>query len=163
MITKKACIFLDRDGVINRERGDYTFLLNDFVINPGVWQALKILKNRGYIFIVITNQSGIALQKYTISQMQECHNYMFQEALINEIFFQEVYYCPHHPSISNCLCRKPNSILLERAICRFNIDISQSFFIGDKQRDIEAAEKTGVKGILINSNTNLCEILAQIS
>ena len=64
----------------------------------------------------------------------------------------EFYYCPHHPYYENCICRKPNSLLLEKAVARFNIDKSRSIFIGDAERDIEAAQKVGIKGIKIEPN-----------
>lgn len=159
---KKACVFLDRDGVINQERGEHTYKLENFIINLGLFEALTKLKNNNFIFIIITNQSGIALGKYTLEQMNECHHFLHAEAKKHHIQFEAIYYCPHHPSVSNCLCRKPDSLLLEKAIHKFNIDTRKSWFIGDKQRDIEAANKVGVKGILIHSNQNINEILHQI-
>lgn len=160
---KQACIFLDRDGVINFERGEHTYLLNDFTINVGLFEALQKLKDKGYIFIIITNQSGIAIGKYNEQQMNACHQYLIDEAKKHHIQFEAIYYCPHHPSISKCLCRKPDSLLLEKAIHRFHIDINGSWFIGDKQRDADAATKVGVKSILIEPNRNINEILHLIS
>lgn len=156
---KQACIFLDRDGVINYERGEHTFLLSDFCINEGLFEALQILKSKGFIFIIITNQSGIALNKYTEAQMQACHQFLVNEAAKRQITFQAIYHCPHHPSVSKCLCRKPDSLLLEKAIDKFKIDISRSWFIGDKQRDADAAGKVGVKSIVIKPNENINHIL----
>ena len=159
---KKSCIFLDRDGVINFERGDHTFLIDDFVINQGLFEALIKLKKKHFIFIIITNQSGIALNKYSIGQMNQCHEFLINEAKKHGITFEAIYYCPHHPSISKCLCRKPNSLLLEKAIAQYNIDASASWFIGDKERDALAAIKVGVRPLLINPNQNMNEILHQI-
>jgi D-glycero-D-manno-heptose 1,7-bisphosphate phosphatase len=161
-MVKTACVFLDRDGVINFERGEHTYHLRDFIINIGLFEGLKILKERGFIFIIITNQSGIATQKYTVAQMNACHQKLIKAASQHQIQFQEIYYCPHHPSVSACLCRKPNSLLLEKAIAKFNIDVDASWFIGDKQRDMDAAARVGVRGILIESNQNINEILHQI-
>ena len=157
------CIFLDRDGVINKERGDHTYLVNDFVFNDGLFEALQQLQKKGYIFIVITNQSGIALGKYTVEQMEACHQIFLTECAVHQIKINAIYYCPHYPTISNCLCRKPNSLLLEKAISKYHININASYFIGDKERDIEASQKAGVKGILIESNQNLSSILHLIS
>lgn len=156
---KQACVFLDRDGVINFERGEHTYLISDFVINDGFFEALQKLKQKGYIFIIITNQSGIALNKYTVEQMNACHEFLIKEAKLINLKFEAIYFCPHHPSVSKCLCRKPDSLLLEKAIDKFNIDVNSSWFIGDKQRDAEAAERVGVKSVLIKSNTNINEIL----
>jgi D-glycero-D-manno-heptose 1,7-bisphosphate phosphatase len=156
---KQACIFLDRDGVINVERGEHTFLNKDFVINDGLFEALTILQHKGFIFIIITNQSGIALKKYSVEQMNACHELLIEQAKLHNIKFEAIYFCPHHPTESKCLCRKPDSLLLEKAIHKFNIDINQSWFIGDKQRDADAAKKVGLKSILIPSNTNINEVL----
>ena len=76
----------------------------------------------------------------------------------------EIYYCNHHPEFNGrCLCRKPNSIMIEKALARFNIAAAQSYFIGDRERDIMAGEAAGVKGILIDSNQSIAEVLDQIA
>ena len=74
----------------------------------------------------------------------------------------EIYYCTHHPDITKCICRKPDSLFVERALARFNIDAGKSYFIGDKERDVQAAAKAGVLGILVEENTSLKNILNQI-
>jgi D-glycero-D-manno-heptose 1,7-bisphosphate phosphatase len=91
--------------------------------------------------------------------MDACHHILIEEANKQGIKFEAIYYCPHHPSVSKCLCRKPDSLLLEKAIAKFNIDVNASWFIGDKQRDADAAIKVGVKSILLPSNQNINEIL----
>lgn len=160
---KIACIFLDRDGVINVERGDHTYVTSDFKINDGLFEGLQKLKKKGFIFIIITNQSGLAIQKYTKAQMDACHDLMIKQAKTFDIKFEAIYFCPHHPAISACLCRKPDSLLLEKAIARFNIDVNRSWFIGDRERDIEAGTKVGLKTILMISNQNINEVLHLIS
>ena len=75
------------------------------------------------------------------------------------ITLTEIYYCPHHPDYSNCLCRKPGSLLLEKAIARFRIDASSSYFIGDADRDVEAGKKSGVRTIRIEPNSSLMNVL----
>lgn len=158
-MTKQACIFLDRDGVVNVERGDHTYDVNDFIINEGLFEGLQKLRQRNYIFIIITNQSGIALKKYTVEQMHACHQKLIEAAQHHGISFKAIFFCPHHPDISRCLCRKPDSLLLEKAIAQFNIDITKSWFIGDRQRDADAALKVGVKPMMIHANQNINEIL----
>jgi len=155
-------IFLDRDGVINFERG-YTHKLEDFVILPDVIEALQLFLQKGYLLIVISNQSGIAKGLYKQSETEVLHKYMLEEFSKNNITISEIYYCVHHPDVSRCICRKPDSLFVEKAIARFNIDASQSYFIGDKERDTEAGEKAGVKGILIEANTPLKNILNQVN
>lgn len=151
-------IFLDRDGVINKDNPQFTYTIEGFIFNEGIFEALKLFHSKGFIFIIITNQSGIARKIYGHKEVAIVHNYMLSEFEKHGIKISEVYYCPHLPAISNCLCRKPDSISLEKAIARFNIDVQSSYFIGDRQRDADAAIKVGVKSILIEENTNLNQI-----
>ncbi len=154
-------IFLDRDGVINVERG-FTYRLADFVILPDLIETLKIFLQKGYLLIIVTNQSGIAKGLYKQDDVEMLHNYLLNEFQKNNITISEIYYCVHHPDVTNCICRKPDSLFVEKGLARFNIDASKSYFIGDKERDTEAAEKAGVKGILIEANISLKTILSQI-
>jgi D-glycero-D-manno-heptose 1,7-bisphosphate phosphatase len=158
---KNKAIFLDRDGVINVERG-YTHRLEDFVILPDLMEVLKLLQTKGYLLIVVTNQSGIAKGLYKKEDVEILHNYLIEQLKINNITLSEIYYCVHHPDVSQCICRKPNSLFVEKALARFNIDPKKSYFIGDKIRDTEAGEKAGVKGILIEADSSLKKILNQI-
>lgn len=158
----KKAVFLDRDGVINVERG-YTHRLEDFVILPDLIEALQLLQKRGYLLIVISNQSGIAKGLYKQTDVEILHKFMVEEFTKNGIKLSEIYYCVHHPDVSKCICRKPDSLFVEKALARFDIDAKQSYFIGDKERDTEASEKAGVKGILIEANISLKTILNQIN
>ena len=142
----RPCVFLDRDGVLNAERGEYTFRTEDFEIIPGVPEALKLLKDAGFLLIVITNQAGIAKRLYTKEHVFVCHEKL-QQACCGII--DALCYAPLHPSVSESLSRKPDSLMLEKAIARFNIDVENSWFIGDKKRDLQAAAKVGVKAILV--------------
>ncbi len=142
----RPCVFLDRDGVLNAERGEYTFRPEEFEILPGVPEALQLLKATGFLLIVITNQAGIAKGLYTREHVWACHEKL-QQACGNLI--DALYYAPMHPSVSESLSRKPDSLLLEKAIARFNLDPHSSWLVGDRKRDLEAAAKVGVKGILI--------------
>src|SRR5436190_1028688 len=162
MQTSKA-IFLDRDGVINQERGEYTYLLEDFKINEGVIDALQKFQEKGYLLIVISNQSGIAKGVYTKEQVEYLHLHLKRVLKSNGITLTEIYYCPHHPDYSKCLCRKPDSLLLEKAIARFDIDAAASYFIGDALRDEAAGKKAGVKTILIEPNSSLRNIIEKVA
>ena len=84
---------------------------------------------------------------------------MLNEFTKNTISISEIYYCIHHPDVSACICRKPDSLFVEKALARFDIDPQKSYFIGDKERDVEAGEKAGVTGILIEANVSLKTIL----
>jgi len=155
------CIFLDRDGVINKEIG-YVFRVEDFVLTDAIIPSLKKLQDAGFIFIVITNQSGIAKELYTDEDAAKVHKHLLSLMKENGITISEIYYCTHHPDVEPCICRKPDSGMLEKAIARFNINVSKSFMIGDKERDVQAAEKAGVKGILIEADSPIHEIADKI-
>jgi D-glycero-D-manno-heptose 1,7-bisphosphate phosphatase len=162
MQSDKKAIFLDRDGVIIQERGDYTWLLEDMKINDGVEDALKIFSNAGFILIVISNQSGIDQGLYTKKEADYLHFHLERILRAKGIVIDEFYYCPHHPTIGNCICRKPDSLLLEKAMARFSIDVSRSWFIGDADRDIEAGIKAGVQTIKLEVNSSLVPIAEKI-
>ncbi len=157
----KKAIFLDRDGVINKERGAYTYKLEDFVLNDDVAEAMKRLKKMGYLLIVISNQGGIAKGLYDHTDVENLHHFMKHLLSKQGAEIDEVYYCPHHSDIAKCICRKPNSLLIEKAIARFGIDPGQSFMFGDGERDCMAAEKAGVKGIRIEPNASLIPYLSK--
>ena len=158
----RKVIFLDRDGVINMERGEYTYKWKDFEFVPGLFDALKLLKKKGYDFVVVTNQSGIAKGVYTHHDFHQVNEKMLTRLTENGIEILEVYYSPQHPDYSESLCRKPGSLMIEKALARFQIDPAASYIIGDKKRDVEAGEKVGVKGILVEANTSLEKIIDQI-
>ncbi|MFL5762774.1 MAG: D-glycero-alpha-D-manno-heptose-1,7-bisphosphate 7-phosphatase [Bacteroidia bacterium] len=155
-------IFLDRDGVINVERG-YTHRLEDFVILPDVMETLRILQEKGFLLVVISNQSGIGKDLYTQEDVETIHSFLQNEMTKAGVRLSEIYYCVHHPDTGRCICRKPDSLFVEKALARFNIDPRKSYFIGDKDRDVEAAEKAGVKGILIEANSSLKLLLDQLT
>lgn len=155
----RKALFLDRDGVLNRERGDYTYSIEDFEVLPDVPEALKIARAKGFMLIVISNQGGIAKQIFTEERVEVLHKLLCDKLAEDGIEFDEVYYCQHHSDIGKCICRKPNSLMLEKAIARFGINPANSAMIGDSQRDIDAAKKAGVKGFLIDSNSGILEIV----
>jgi len=159
---KTKAVFLDRDGVINNGDLYYTFQIKDFIFNDGVIEALQLLNKHNYLLIIITNQGGISKGEYSKSDVDILHNYMLSELQTQNINIAEVYYCPHHDSLENCICRKPNSGNIEKAIARFNIDPSKSFLIGDGERDILAGNKAGLQSFKINKNENIVNICKEI-
>jgi D-glycero-D-manno-heptose 1,7-bisphosphate phosphatase len=140
------CVFLDRDGVLNEDNPNYTYLVEKFKILPGVIDALKDLKAAGYLLVVVTNQSGIAQGIYTQEQMESCHQYLQKECghLIDHFYFS-----PWHPTVSASIARKPGTLMFEKAKAKFNIDFSQSWMVGDRGRDIIPARQLGIKTIQI--------------
>ncbi len=152
-------IFLDRDGVVVQERGEHTWRMEDFVILPTVPDALKAIRAAGMFSVLITNQSGIGLGLYGHAEVERLHGYLHAHLARQGAAIDAVYYCPHHPTQGRCLCRKPGSLLLERAIARYGIDPASSVMIGDRDRDVEAAVAVGARGILVEANAPLMEVL----
>src|ERR1700752_69200 len=101
-------IFLDRDGVTNREIGNYITSVDLFEMNPNLGEVLKEFKEKGYLLIIITNQGGIAKSMYTHEILADIHNKMNRSLTEQGILLDDIYYCPHHPDFSKCLCRKPD-------------------------------------------------------
>ena len=159
----EKAIFLDRDGVLNKELGDYVCRFDDFKVLEHNFAALKDLQDRGYLLIVITNQGGLAKGWYSVEVLDKMHALLKSTYAEQGVFISEVYYCNHHPEFNGkCLCRKPGSLMLEKAIARFGIDASQSYFIGDRERDVIAGEAAGVNGILIDSDQPIGDVLSLI-
>ncbi len=146
--------FLDRDGVINVDVLDYTSKIKDFTFLPGVVEGLKTLQEKGYLLIVITNQGGIAKGMYTKEDVDTLHTWMWAELANQGITITAIYFCPHHDVSGKCLCRKPGSMMLEKAMARYNIDATHSFFMGDKDTDAQAAERAGVRPVKVVVNSD---------
>lgn len=141
------CIFLDRDGVLNQDHIDYTYRLDDFKILDKVPEALQMLKNAGYLLIIITNQSGIAKGIYTKEDVMNCYHYL--QAQCGQVI-DDQYFAPHHPDYDTAsLSRKPGSLMLEKAIAKYKIDVTKSWMIGDSARDMEAAHKVALRTVFI--------------
>jgi len=149
----KKALFLDRDGVINHDPGDYTKSLSEFILLEGVIEAMKSWVDAGYEIIVITNQGGLDKGLYPRENVEAMHQYLQGKCIISGFEILDFYYCPHHPEYSGkCLCRKPGSLMIDRAMHKHGIDPNQSVMFGDKQRDIDAAEKAGVRGMIVEIN-----------
>ncbi|TKC10171.1 HAD family hydrolase [Pedobacter polaris] len=153
---KNKAIFLDRDGVLNHEINDYICRVEDFEVLEYQIPPLKKFYDEGYLLIVITNQGGIALNRYTEQGLAEMHQILFNTYQKQGVTFKDAYHCPHHPTVNDpCLCRKPGSGMILDAIAKYDIDPTLSVMIGDKTRDVEAANGAGVKGILIEPDEQI--------
>lgn len=150
----RKVIFLDRDGTINVEKS-YLHKWEDFEFEKNAIEGLKELKNLGYEFIVVTNQSGIGRGYYTEEDLVTLNNQMTKKLKEFGIEILECFYCPHHPEKGigkykvDCNCRKPNPGMLLEGIKKYDVDIENSFMIGDKKGDLEAGKKAGLKSILV--------------
>lgn len=154
-------IFLDRDGVINQERKDYVKKVEEFVILENVPDAINLIKNNGFLVIIITNQSAVNRKLLTIENLDRIHEKLQKYLKEHNTSLDGIYFCPHTPS-ENCKCRKPEPGLIIQAVNDFEIDISQSFMIGDSKKDIQAAENAGCKGILLKKNQTLLEVIVDL-
>lgn len=154
----QKAVFIDRDGVINSDEGMYYIhRKEDFKLNPQIVSNIQMLKNEGFMVIVITNQGGVARQKYTLEDVQEIHRHMLTLFQEQDVIIDEIYFCPHHNEIENCLCRKPKPLMIQKAMARFGIDKSKSYLIGDNPRDVEAASNAGIYGIKVDANSNIVD------
>lgn len=153
-------IFFDRDGVINDETGHYYVIYpKDFVLNRGVVELLEWLKSEGFLLIIITNQGGISRGIYTKQDAMLVHTKLTDELKAHGISLDEIYYCPHHPDHERCICRKPDTVQIEKAIARFSINPQESFFVGDRETDIEAGKKAGLKTIRVETNQDMSLVI----
>ncbi len=140
-------LFLDRDGTLNEDK-KFAYKIEDLKILKGVIEGLKYAQNIGYIFIIITNQSGIGRGYYTENDFKQFTEELIKILESNGISIKDLYYCPHKPS-ENCDCRKPSPKFVLEASKKHNIDIEKSYFIGDKDFDILCGKNAGCKTIRI--------------
>jgi len=136
-------VFLDRDGVINVDKG-YIYKIDDFEFKEDIFELLKFLQKKGFSLFIITNQSGIGRGYYTLKDFEKLNNYMIEELKKKNINIKEVAFCPHHPS-DNCECRKPKPGMILKLMEKYKIDIETSILIGDKMSDIQAGQNAGIK------------------
>lgn len=139
---QRKAAFLDRDGVINHDSG-YIGRIEDFVLLPGVAEALKLLLDAGYSLIVVTNQSGIGRGLYTEDDYQRVTAHMRELLAAEGIEFEAILHCPHAPS-ERCNCRKPMPGLLIKGAADANTALKASILFGDKDSDIAAGRAAGV-------------------
>lgn len=159
--------FLDRDGVINDDRG-YVHKVEDFEWMPGALAAIRHLKQKGYLVAIVTNQSGIGRGFYNEEDFMFLTLWMLDYADKVGAEIDVVYYCPHHPESTDpeymavCPARKPGAGMLEVAAEEFDIDVTQSFLVGNRESDLGAAKAFGIPGHLYegsNLEQFVCEIL----
>ena len=149
-------IFLDRDGVINKEIG-YLHKIKDFKFINGIFDACQYFKKLDYQIIIVTNQSGISRGHYTDNDFQNITDWMITQFNINKIEILDIFYCPHAPQ-SDCDCRKPKPGMFIAAKNKYLIDMTNSWIIGDKETDIEAAICAGIPNtVLVRSGHKIIE------
>ena len=153
----QRAVFLDRDGVLNEDAG-YTYRVEDLRIIPGVAAAIAALKSKGFLLIVVSNQSGVARGLFGNDDVNR-FNHALNQQLIAEagVGIYDFFYCPHHPDgviaqyKLHCACRKPAPGLIAEATKKYPIDLKFSYLVGDKPDDIECARRAGLIGIQVRS------------
>ena len=149
----KKAVFFDRDGTLNVDTA-YLYRIEEFRWEEGAVEAIRYCNDKGWLVIVVTNQSGVARGYYTEADVERLHAWMNEDLEKHGAHIDAFYYCPHHPQgavaqyAKECDCRKPAPGLVETACREYGIDEAKSVLIGDKERDVECAERAGVRGIL---------------
>lgn len=160
----RKVVFLDRDGVLNKDPPHYAHRIDQMEMIPGVDDAIKLLKDHGYFLVVVSNQSGVARGYYPEEQIQIFNNALMQEIRKKGGDIDVFCYCPHHPEAPleqyrvNCTCRKPKPGMILDAAKKYDLDLSTAFFVGDKATDVETGKNAGVKTILVLSGQGKDEI-----
>ena len=159
LANKQKAVFLDRDGTINVYKG-FLRAIDDFELIDGVADAIKLINKSGYLCIVVTNQPVIARGEVSFEELEEMHCKLETELGLAGAYIDAIYFCPHHPHKGyegevpalkiECDCRKPKPGMLLTAADKFNIDLSQSYMVGDSENDIVAGKAAGCKTVLIN-------------
>src|SRR3990167_5031779 len=151
---KKRAIFLDRDGVINKKAKEHYYIKNwgEFEFLPHVRDVISQL-NKKFLVVVVSNQGGISRGLVTLDDVNSIHAKMQSELEKSNAIIDKIYVCPHYTK-EKCACRKPEPGLILQAQKELNIDLSNSYMIGDSLIDIEAGKKAGCKTILL-TNTNV--------
>lgn len=142
----QKAIFIDRDGVINVEK-NYLYQIEEFEFIDGVFESLKQFQSLGYKLFIITNQSGIARGYYSESDFQRLTQWMVNEFKNHGIVISQVEHCPHGPT-DECECRKPKTQMIENILNKHEINLSESWLIGDKESDILCAYNAGIQNTI---------------
>lgn len=147
---KSKAVFLDRDGTLNADSAEYIKSRDEFHLFDFTGEALAILTRLGYKNIVITNQSAVGRKMLTVEELDKIHAKLKQELQKSGAVLDDIYYCPHLPE-DECDCRKPKTANLVQAIAEHNVDIAESFFIGDSYKDIQTGAEVGLRTVLVQT------------
>jgi D-glycero-D-manno-heptose 1,7-bisphosphate phosphatase len=155
-------VFLDRDGVLTRERQDYVKTPEELEILPGVYGPLQEVRRQGFRIVVVTNQSVVGRGYTSLEGMERIHEKLRRELGKHGCYVDAIYFCPHLPE-QGCECRKPAPGLILKAAEELGIDTQNSWMIGDKEIDLEAAKRAGCHGIRVPTNSGgLAEAVKKI-
>lgn len=167
----QKAVFLDRDGTLNKHTG-YVHSPDEIQLIDGVPDALKKIKEKGYLLIIVTNQPTVARGENTIEEIEQINNHLKYLLSLKGAVIDGIYFCPHHPHKGyegereeykiNCDCRKPKPGMLIKASEDFNINLKQSYMVGDSEADIQAGENAGCKTALISDSYSLIDFANEI-
>lgn len=141
-------VFLDRDDTISRDV-PYCSRPEDLELLPMAAQAIRLLNENGFTVVVVTNQSGIARGYFTEETLGLIHQKMRRDLEAQGAFIDAIYYCPHHPD-EGCECRKPSPTMVLQAARELDIELAQSYVIGDSEMDVEMGRRAGCKTVLVS-------------
>ena len=143
---KNKAIFLDRDGTIIEDK-NYAYKVEDLELLPGVIEGLKLLQ-KDFTFFIITNQSGIGRNYYTVADFHKFNNHLIKQLKKNSIKIEKTYFCPHLKE-DNCECRKPKKKFIDTIVSEYNIDIKNSWMIGDHPSDVLCGINAGCRTVFL--------------
>ena len=147
-----SVLFIDRDGTLIEEPADNQVdALHKIRLVAGVMPALLELQSSGFRFVMVSNQDGLGTASFPEEQFQECHDHVLALFASQGISFDQIYICPHLPD-DGCECRKPRAGLLTRYLAETDIDLATSAVIGDRETDLELADRIGVRGFLVGAD-----------
>lgn len=148
---KERAIFFDRDGTINEEK-DYIFDPALIELIPGALEGLKLASEAGFRLFIVSNQSGIARGLATETDVCRVNERLEELVAVGGVHFDGIYFCPHLPTISgHCDCRKPKRGMVDRALETFDLDLANSFVVGDRLLDMQLAHNIGATGIMVRT------------
>ncbi len=159
----KRAVFLDRDGTVSEEVG-YVNHVGRFRLIPRAAQGIRRINESDYLAVLVTNQAGVARGYFKESLVIAVHERLEELLAENGAHLDGIYYCPHHPTAGeppyrqDCDCRKPKPGMVLAAQRDLNIDVAQSFMVGDKHSDITFAQSVGMQGVLVKTGYGLGEI-----
>lgn len=159
----QKAIFLDRDGVlINNQHHYYIWSSSQVEFIEGVFENLRLLQTRGFQLFIVSNQGGISRGLYTTKNTLELHEEMIHTFRDNQIKISDILFCPHHSEKEKCLCRKPQSLMIDKLMAKYELNALESLMIGDSDSDMKAAQHAGIQGIKITPNKNMYPFISQI-
>lgn len=166
MKERAKAVFLDRDGVINEVKTDRVNLVNrpqDFHLLKGVPEAIAKLRSHGYKIFVVTNQGGVGLGYINEKTLEKIHEKMQKDLIAKHprAIIDDILYCPHKP-FEGCSCRKPRAGMILKLAKKYQVDLSRSWMIGDRQTDLEAGQRAGCRSVLVSGKYTLWDFACSL-